>query len=265
VALVSRTPRWVREPLVHFVIIGAAMFVAFHWRGAGGPGSNRIVITPGRVEAIVAGFTRTWQRAPTEEELKTQLDEYVREEIAAREAMAMGLDRDDSIVRRRLRQKLEFLAEDTADEGRPTDAELQAWLDVNGERFRTEPEVAFLQSPADGEHTFSLLPREVARTTRTDIARQFGDSFANAILKVDIGRWTGPIESDYGRHRVFVSERIDGRVPALAEVRQQVERDLVVERRRGQLESLYEDLLSRYRIIIQKPPPPPAAAAGMLR
>lgn len=261
----SRTPRWVREPLVHFVIIGAAMFAAFHWRGAGGPGSNRIVITPGRVEAIVAGFTRTWQRAPTEEELKTHLDEYVREEIAAREAMAMGLDRDDPIVRRRLRQKLEFLAEDTADEGRPTDAELQAWLDLHGERFRTEPEVAFRQSPVDGEQAFGLLPREVARATRTDIARQFGEGFANAILTVETQRWTGPIESGYGRHRVFVSERIDGRVPSLAEVRPQVERDLIVERRRRQLASLYDDLLSRYQIIIQTRPPPPSSAAGMLK
>src|SRR4051794_35130462 len=96
--------RWLREPLLHFVVIGVLLFLMFHLWGSGGSGSNRIVITPGQIDSIVLGFTRTWQRPPTEQELKVQLDEYVREEMATREAMAMGLDRDDTIIRRRLRQ-----------------------------------------------------------------------------------------------------------------------------------------------------------------
>ena len=136
---------WWREPLVHFLAIGALLFLVFNWRGGGGPSSNRIVITPGQIDSMVAGFGRTWQRPPTEQELKGLVDDYVREEMATREAMALGLDRDDTVIRRRLRQKLEFVAEDTIDAAPATDAELQAWLDAHPETFRTEPQVAFRQ------------------------------------------------------------------------------------------------------------------------
>ncbi len=108
-------PTWkrlVREPLVHFLAIGAALFLFFAWRG-GGAASDRIVVTPGRIEHLVAGFTKTWQRPPSDDELKALVDEFVREEIATREAAAMGLDADDTVIRRRLRQKLEFLVEDS--------------------------------------------------------------------------------------------------------------------------------------------------------
>jgi hypothetical protein len=99
-----------REPLVHFLSLGALLFLYFEWNGgASGAGSKRIVITPGLVEHLATGFARTWQRPPTNEELKGLIDEYVKEEIATREAVAMGLDRDDTIIRRRLRQKPEFL------------------------------------------------------------------------------------------------------------------------------------------------------------
>ena len=137
--------RWLREPLVHFVALGGLLFLAFNWWGGGGPGSSRIVITPGQVDSIAAGFARTWQRPPTDAELKGLIDDYVREEIAAREAMTAGLDRDDTVIRRRLRQKLEFVAEDSIDSTPPTDAELQAWLEQHPEAFRVEPEVAFRQ------------------------------------------------------------------------------------------------------------------------
>jgi hypothetical protein len=237
----------VREPLAHFLAIGALLFLAFHWRGAGGPGSDRIVITPGQIDAIAAGFTRTWQRPPTEQELKAQLDEYVREEIATREAMALGLDRDDTVIRRRLRQKLEFLAEDTLEAAPATDAELQAWLDAHSEMFRIEPIIAFRQV---GDSR--MLPSEVGRSTRTEVARIFGDEFASAILAIEPGRWAGPIESSYGLHAVFVRERQDGRLPALADVRQLVEREFTADRRQQQLDAMYARWLDRYRIVIER-------------
>ena len=117
-----------REPLVQFLAIGALLFAIFLWRDGRGSGSNRIVITPGQVDTLVAGFARTWHRPPTESEFKALMDELLREEVATREAMALGLDRDDAVVRRRLRQKLEFVVEDTLEAVPPTDAELEAWL-----------------------------------------------------------------------------------------------------------------------------------------
>ena len=273
--------RWAREPLVHFLVIGAFLFGTFQWRGGGGPASNRIVITPGQVDAIVAGFTRTWMRPPDERELKGQLDEYVREEIASREAMAMGLDRDDTIIRRRLRQKLEFLAEDAVDLAPPTDAELQAFLDAHRDAYSLDSEVAFRQvclsperrgasldvearalrvrlsnAPPDtaidtlGDSV--MLPQEVTRTTRTDVERQFGKAFADTILKIEPGRWAGPIRSGYGLHLVFVREREDGRPLTLAEARSQLERDFTQDRRRKQLDAMYKQLLDRYHVVIEK-------------
>jgi hypothetical protein len=277
--------RWAREPLVHFLVIGALLFGAFQWRG-GGPASTRIVITPGQVDAIVAGFTRTWMRPPTPEELKGQLDEYVREEIASREAMAMGLDRDDTIIRRRLRQKLEFLAEDAVDLAPPTDAELQAFLDTHEDTYSLDTEVAFRQvclspdrrgasldadaralrvrlsrAPADaaidalGDSV--MLPQEVTRSTRTDIERQFGKQFADDVLKIEPGRWAGPIRSGYGLHVVFVREREAGRALTLAEARPQLERDFTQDRRRKQLDAMYKQLLDRYQVVIETRPQAP--------
>jgi PPIC-type PPIASE domain len=273
--------RWWREPLVHFLAIGALLLLVSYWRGGGGPGSNRIVITPGQIDSIVAGFTRTWQRPPTEQELKALVDEHVREEIAGREAMAMGLDRDDAIIRRRLRQKLEFLAEDSIDVAAPTEAELQVWLDAHPEMFRKEIRLAFRQvylSPDKrGASLVSdvralreqlsnstpdldiealgdslMLPHDVGLSGSREVARLFGEEFADEVIKVEPGRWAGPVRSGYGLHVVFVHKREDGRLPALAEVRPQVERELTADLRQRHLQAMYARLLERYRVVIEK-------------
>ena len=280
-----------REPLLHFLVLGALLFVAFHWRGAGGAGSNRIVITPGQIEAMSVQFAKTWQRPPTDEELKGLVDDHVREEIATREAMAMGLDRDDTIIRRRLRQKLEFLAEDSVDAVPPTDADLQAWLDAHPDDYRVEPVVSFRQvyvnadgrgAAADDEAVRLLarlkaggppididalgdplmLPREVDGATQADVARQFGEEFAEAVVGLDPGTWTGPIGSGYGLHLVFVRERRAAAAPALADVRMQVERDFTSDRRRKQLATMYDGLLTRYRVTIERPKEAQAGSAS---
>jgi PPIC-type PPIASE domain len=284
----ARTAWW-REPLVHFLALGALLFLLFNWRG-GGPTSSRIVITPGQIDSMAAGFARTWQRPPTEQEMKGLLDDYVREEIATREAMALGLDRDDTIIRRRLRQKLEFAAEDAIDAAPPTDVELQRWLDAHPDMFRAEARVAFRQvflSPerrgnsldrdagrvleqlinagpdavTDSVGDATMLPSDVPSSSRTDVARQFGDEFADAVVKTGTGRWAGPIRSGYGLHLVFVRERQEARLPTLAEVRPLVEREFAADRRRTRLNAMYERLLQGYRVTIEKRAEAPAAAA----
>ena len=271
---------WLREPLVHFLALGALLFALSQWRGGSGAASNRIVITPGQVDSMVATFTRTWQRPPTEGELKGLVDDYVRDELATREAAALGLDRDDTVIRRRLRQKLEFLVEDSVDAAPVTDAELQAWLEGHPDQFRLEPEVAFRQvymspdrrgdsverdarklleklSAAGGEAPAavgdpSMLPQDVERSTRSSIARAFGDSFADEVLKIEPGRWAGPVRSGYGLHLVRVHAREAGRMPRLEEVRPLVERELVSARRRQQIDKTYEQMLSRYRVVVEQ-------------
>ena len=286
--------RFFGEPLVQFLLLGGLLFLYFEWRGgSGGPGSSRIVITPGLVEHLSAGFTRTWQRPPSDAELKGLIDDYVKEEIATREAVGMGLDRDDTIIRRRLRQKLEFLVEDAASSAAPTEAELTAWLQKHPESFPAEPQLAFRQvfvSPThrgsaaaadearkllarlrasgkdattDGFGDPSMLPADMPLGPLRDVSRDFGEAFAQELMKIEPGQWAGPVESPYGLHLVFVGERVQGRAPLLTEIRPQVEREVLAEKRRQELEALYERLLQRYTVTIEKPQPAASQAASV--
>ena len=274
---------FVREPLVQFLLLGGLLFVYFEWKGGGaGPGSTRISITPGLVEHLASGFARTWQRPPTDAELKGLIDDHVKEEIATREATALGLDQDDTIIRRRLRQKMEFVVEDAVDQAAPSDAELQTWLDTHADVFRAEAQVALRQvyvsperhgaaAPAEAARLLahlrtvgpdanidalgdaSMLPRELPLGPLSEVTRAFGTAFATRIDGLQPGQWTGPVESPYGLHLVLVRERVAPRSPALADVRPIVEREVLAERRRTQLQSLYERLLKKYTVTIEMP------------
>jgi len=138
--------RMLKEPLLHFLLLGAGLFVAYGiTQTPGNAGPNEIVITQGQIEHLVTGFTRTWQRPPTSEELAGLVRDRVREEVYYREAMAMGLDKDDTVIRRRLRQKMEFVSADIADQAVPSDAELDAYLNAHPDKFLTEPRFSFSQ------------------------------------------------------------------------------------------------------------------------
>ncbi len=281
---------FLREPLLHFLLLGGLLFLFFEWRGgAAGPLSTRIVVTPGVVEHLTTGFSRTWRRPPTETELKAMVDDYVKEEIATREATAMGLDRDDTIIRRRLRQKLEFLAEESVAPAPPTDAEVRAWLgahpgsfggevqlalrqvfvrgDRRGDGARAEAErlLARLQAAGTGTRVDDLgdptmLPREMALGPLREVSRTFGEEFAARLAAAEPGRWTGPIESSYGLHLVLVLERVAAEQPRLEMVRPRVERELAAERGKRELQRLYDRMLAKYTVTIERPKAAPAKA-----
>jgi hypothetical protein len=272
-----------REPLVHFLLLGAVLFGVFALVGdRGSARDGHIVVTPGHLEHLMISFTRTWQRPPTAQELAGLIDDYIRDEVLYREAVAMGLDRDDTIVRRRLRQKLEFLTEETAEMAAPSDEELQTFLQQHLDAFRVEPRLAFrhiylsrdrrgdaanaaarqlLLQLTRGDAAMDptvlgdpfLLPPEVALASRSEIARLFGDAFATQLQHLELGRWTGPIESAYGLHLVFVRERVDGRIPALAEVREAVQREWLAARRKAVNEQFYQRLRARYTVTVEQP------------
>lgn len=274
--------RFLREPLVHFLAIGAALFLFFAWKGGAGASSGRIVVTRARLESLATGFARTWQRPPTAEELKGLVDGFVREEIAVREAMATGLDRDDTIIRRRLKQKVDFLAEDRVEAAPPSEAELSAWLAAHPGLYRAEERVAFRQvclTPekrggpaaaeaeakrlaaalekkghgADAAGDSLLLPSEMPLAPKGEIARVFGSEFADAVVKLEPGRWTAPVPSGFGVHAVLVLEKAAAHAPALAEVRTAVERDLTADRRTKELDALYARLLAKTTVVIETP------------
>ncbi|MBK9963826.1 MAG: peptidyl-prolyl cis-trans isomerase [Holophagales bacterium] len=275
--------RLLREPLAHFLAIGAALFLFFAWKGGAGASSGRIVVTRARLESLAAGFARTWQRPPTAGELKGLVDGYVREEIAVREAMATGLDRDDTIIRRRLKQKVDFLAEDRIDSAPPTDADLAAWLSAHPDLYRAEERVSFRQvclTPekrggpaaaeaeakrlatalekkgpgAEAEGDSLLLPPDMPLAPKGEIARVFGSEFADAVVRIEPGHWTAPVPSGFGIHAVLVLEKAPARSPALADVRTAVERDFTADRRTKELEALYARLLAKTKVVIETAP-----------
>jgi hypothetical protein len=274
--------RLLREPLFHFLALGALLFLI--GRGTAdeaGPMGSRIVVTPGHIQQLASSFAMTWQRPPTERELQGLIDDYVREEVYYRESLALGLDRDDIIIRRRLRQKMEFLSQDLADAVGPTDDELREFLEANRDQYRVEPRYTLAQryfggtgdagvtrlaaeealartedpSLLDGAPVGerSMLPVDLTDVPSREVARVFGTRFAEQLADLPVGRWSGPVESGYGHHLVYLRERVDGRVPALEEVLPAVVRDWEAQRREAVNDQLYEELLGRYTVIVELP------------
>jgi len=285
----------VKEPLLHFLLLGAALFVAYGLISK--PGSNgapgTIVVTQGQIEHLTVGFANTWRRPPTDAELKGLIDDWVREEIATREAMALGLDKDDIVIRRRLRQKLEFVSDDITAQAEPTDADLNAYLHARAESFRVEPAFSFSQVYLDpakhgaslGRDTAQLLARlkQAGATADTsalgdsfllehtfqsasagEVAKQFGQEFATQLGRLAPGEWQGPIESGYGVHLVLVRQRTEGRLPELAQARDAVLREWTNARRLEANETFYEELSERYIVIIEVPDRAEAAATAAM-
>jgi len=271
-----------REPLVHFLLLGACLFALWEWRGADRAAAPRdeIVITPGQIERLAAGWQGTWQRPPTPREMDGLIEDRIREEVLAREAVALGLDRDDTIILRRLRQKMEFLSENLGAGAEPTEAELQAHLDAHPEAFRVGARVTFVQVylnrdrrgeavASDAERLLaslahggtdtdldalgdpSLLPGRVERATPEEIEAVFGADFASQVTALAPGSWAGPLPSAYGLHLVSVAERVEGRAPSLAESRAAVRVDLLAARRREANEAHYRSLRARYRVVVE--------------
>jgi hypothetical protein len=273
--------RFLREPLVHFLALGAVVFLLFNLNARGHvPQHGRIVVNSGKVEQLVIGFSRTWHRPPSPQELEGLVEDSIREEVLYREALAMGLDKDDTIVRRRMRQKLEFLTEEVSAVAPPSDQELQGWLDRHSDRFRVEPTIAFSQiyfnssrrgenaaaaasnalpqMSAAGKKTAALelgdatmLPHELPRSRLDEVASVFGAGFAQGLAGMEPGRWSGPVQSTYGWHLVYVSERVEGRRRPLAEVREAVQREWLAARRKEVIDATYKKLREKYVIIVE--------------
>lgn len=276
----------IREPFIHFLLLGAAIFLVHHFvsaRADNQPG--KIVITQGDITSIVIGFSRTWQRLPTHEELDGLIRDRVREEVYYREAMAMGLDRDDPVIRRRLQQKLQFVTDDVAAPAQPTDAELSKYLETHAEVFRVDRKFTFNQIYLDPNKHGDRLGQDIDKSLTqlrqhgsddidlsslgdtfllehrfegapiTEIAKLFGDTFVAKLTEVPLGEWFGPIESGYGMHLVFIQDRTERRLPQLAEVRDAVQRDWTNTARLESNEKFFQSLLKHYEVVVEKPDP----------
>ena len=266
--------RWLREPLVHFLIAGLAVFAFLSWRGEPvDPASRTIEIDEAQVQQLAERFAQTWRRAPSPAELDGLIRDYIKEEVYYREALRLGLEADDTIIRRRLRAKMEYLATAQAENAIVDDVILQRWLDMNVARYSDGARYSFdqiyvrdaagaasaqalLAKGADWTNlgTPISLPQSVEDTDSTKIARDFGEGFAKTLSQLKPGtKWTGPVESGFGQHLVRVRTLSVGQKPSLTAVRQRVENDWRAETAKVREAAAYQALLDGYTITIAKP------------
>lgn len=273
--------QWLHEPLIHFLILGAALFLVFDLFGdTSTQNTDTIVITAGKIENLTESFRKRWLRPPTELELQGLVEDYIKEEVLYREALAMGLDKEDTIIRRRMRQKMQFLFEDVSALVEPTEDELQAYLDANPDDFRIEPEYTFSHVYLNPElHRKSLdadianlleelrrsppdtviemigdpimIPTSFNKASQREVARHFGKDFALKLQEISPGQWQGPVLSGYGLHFIKIHQATPGRIPTLAEVRNEVRRDLQNVRRLEVNEATYQRLRERYSVKVE--------------
>ena len=278
--------RLIREPLVHFLILAGLIFAAHGLLAGRTVTEEAIVVTPAKVEQMASIFARTWQRPPTADELKGLIDDYVKEDIYVREAMRLGIDKDDTVIRRRLRMKMEFLTDAEVEATPPSDVDLAAYLATHSDKFQDAPRIAFEQvfldagkrgaaaeadaaallaslkkddTLAAGAGDPTLLPPYLQLTDHHGIAQQFGEDFAAAVVMLPVGGWQGPIVSGYGLHLVKVTQHEAGRLPELAEIRPRVEREWMNDRREAVARERLDELLKRYTVTVA-PFTPPAGA-----
>jgi len=275
--------RWLREPLIHFLLIGALLFAVDCYvqpaRGAP-PSSKQIQLSLEELAQLALIFQSQWRREPTPEEFNRLVEQKIQAEILYREALAMGLDKGDEIVKRRMAQKMQFLAEDVGAAREPGTADLKSWFEKNSAKFAEPNRVSFRHlyfSPDgrgnrardDAEKALGQLAsesRDAKRATSIadpfmfqdyyrerapdQLAKEFGPRFALAVAKLAPGSWQGPIESGYGWHLVFVDTAIPGRVPAFEEIESEVKSAWLNERKEKAWQEAYKELRAKYTVLL---------------
>lgn len=267
-----------REPLVHFLIGGLALFALYGLVGQPDEAQSRkIVIDKDTIATLAAQYEATWQRPPTQEQLSALVNDHVREEVLYREGLSLGLDRDDAVVKRRLSQKVEVLSEEYGGSKVPDDRDLQAYLEKHADTYRQpgtytfeqvllvperHPDVEAALATArrqlaagerpDGLGDAGLLPARVYDASQTVVIRDFGKNFAAALDKAGRQGWIGPVRSNLGLHLVRLTEHKAGGLPPLAQVKGLVAEDMEEHRRKAAAESYFKQARQNYSIEIDK-------------
>jgi peptidyl-prolyl cis-trans isomerase C len=285
---------FLREPLIHFLLIGVALFAAFHYlqpARSAALSSNQIQLSLDQLAQLTVLFRSQWRRDPTPEEFRRMVEQKVQSEVLYREALAMGLDKDDEIVKRRMAQKMQFLAEDVAAAREPTTAELEAWFAKNTDKFAQPKRVSFrhlyfspdrrgsraredaakaltqlVGQPEDAKLAESLADpfmfQDYYRDRAPDyLGKEFGPQFAQAVEKLPTGSWQGPIESGFGWHLVYVDSVIPDRLPAFEEVEPEVKTAWLAEQKEQAWRQAYKAMRAKYTVLLPAPPDKESASA----
>lgn len=277
--------RWLREPLLHFLLLGGALFAlyaALNPRAGERERADRIVLTEDDLRQLAVAWAAQRQRPPAPAELQALIDARVREEILYREALALGLDKGDTIVKRRLAQKMEFLAEDAGAIRDPAAAEIKAWFEQNRARFALPGRITFRHlyfspdrrggrardaaanaleaiaaKPADSPAAAKLGDPFMFQDFYADrapehVASVFGALFAQALPQLKIGSWQGPVESGLGWHLVFIESTTPSRVPEFEEIEADVKADWIAAQRAEAKRRAFEAMRARYEVVLPK-------------
>ena len=288
----SSVKRLCREPLLHFLLIGLVLFGLYGYlhRGRGGVESSRqIALTLDDLRTMDMYFESQWHRQPTPQEFQAMVEDKIREEVLYREGLAMGLDKDDTIVKRRMAQKMQFLAEDVATAHAPAPAELKTWFDNNKEKFALPSRYSFRHlyfspdkrgknaqddaaralakiagQPEDSKLAASLADQFMFQDYYGDrapeaIAKEFGPQFAVSLEQLKPGSWQGPVESGYGWHLVYVDSVIPGRIPAFEEMEADVKTAWLGEQKQQAWQKAYKEMRAKYSVLLPAPPNKDAA------
>jgi peptidyl-prolyl cis-trans isomerase C len=289
----QRLRRWLREPLVQFLLIGTVLFLGYQALHPN-PGalSTRIELTQDDLRQMSVAWLAQGRPAPTPEQMRSLIDIRIREEILYREALALGLDKEDTIVRRRLAQKMEFLFEDVSTLREPTREELKAWFEKNSDRFALHPRASFRHlyfspdrrgararedaaraldklrgKPATAQEGAALADRFMFQDYYPDrsfdeMAKLFGPRFAQALLQQPSGSWQGPIESGYGWHLVWVDSLTPSHVPAFEEAEAEAKTEWIADQRAESRRRAYEAMRARYEVVLPGSARQDVSAAG---
>ena len=273
-----------REPLVHFMFIGAAIYLLYGVFAEPVPEADdkTIIVTAGEVEWMQTAWLKRWNRPPTPEEFDGLIKQYIKETVLYREALTMGLNKHDQVIRRRLAQKLEFLAKDLVALTPPTEAELQSYFDENSERYQEPVLYTFIQVFIDpdkrGDTTLDdaeaikanlivkgdavedpgalgddfMLQNYYPEKDQVEIQKQFGSGFAESLVELSPGQWHGPVLSGYGVHLVYISSISEPPAPVLADVRERVVQDWEMEKGEELNNKFYANLRDQYTVVIEE-------------
>ena len=263
--------RTIREPLVHFLIAGLALFLVMGWFGTADSGDRSITIDEEQVTRLASQWEQTWRRPPSPQELDGLIRDHIKEEVYFREAMKLGLDADDPIIRRRLRTKMEFLATAEAENTPPTDAELAHYYATNKMRYAADTSYSFDQRFFGDDQSAAAnaaaainsglgvaprslsVPASLKSASASEVSRQFGEDFAATLKDLPVGKWAGPVQSGFGWHAVRLNRVDASQLPPLSEIRQRVTNDWRAETRALREAAAYQTLLDGYDIRIAKP------------
>jgi peptidyl-prolyl cis-trans isomerase C len=282
----NKLTRLFKEPLLQFLIIGAAIYGAYAFFASPEDDyrDNTILVDANRIGGMISEWEARWNRPPTRQEIEGLIQSYIKEDVLYRQAVVMGLNDDDPITRRRMAQKLEFLTSDLASFQQPAEGELEQYFEENQERYQDPDLISFIhifvdpdargdatladaakileQAKAAGEPTEEtmqlgdrvMLQNHFASATESNVRRQMGSGFAEQVMKLEPGQWHGPVLSGYGVHLVYVYDFQKAAPPLLENFQGRVQEDWLAMKRDEFNAEFYKSLKDRYEIIIEELP-----------